>query len=61
MSETEIYLLKDAEAKYRGMFENAVEGIYQSTPEGHYLAVNSALARMCGGTISVRYDCRARP
>jgi len=48
MSETEIYLLKDAEAKYRGMFENAVEGIYQSTPEGHYLAVNSALARMYG-------------
>ncbi len=48
MSETEIYLLKDAEAKYRGMFENAVEGIYQSTPGGHYLAVNSALARMYG-------------
>jgi PAS domain S-box-containing protein len=48
MSDTELYLLKDAEAKYRGMFENAVEGIYQSTPDGHYLAVNTALARMYG-------------
>jgi PAS domain S-box-containing protein len=48
MSETELYLLKDAEAKYRGMFENAVEGIYQSTPDGHFLAVNTALARMYG-------------
>lgn len=48
MSETEIYLLKDAEAKYRGMFENAVEGIYQSTPDGQFLAVNAALARMYG-------------
>src|SRR5438067_13893599 len=48
MSNTEIYLLKDAEAKYRGMFENAVEGIYQSTPDGRYLTVNTALARMYG-------------
>jgi two-component system cell cycle sensor histidine kinase/response regulator CckA len=48
MSNTEIYLLKDAEAKYRGMFENAVEGIYQSTPDGQFLAVNTALARMYG-------------
>lgn len=48
MSETEFYLLKNAEAKYRGMFENAVEGIYQSTPDGHFLAVNTALARMYG-------------
>src|SRR6202000_2548929 len=48
MSDTELYLLKDAEAKYRGMFENAVEGIYQSTPDGHFLAVNTALARMYG-------------
>src|SRR5258707_2396348 len=39
---------QDATAKYRGMFENAVEGIYQSTPDGHYLAVNPALARMYG-------------
>lgn len=30
------------------MFENAIEGIYQSTPDGHYLVVNTALARMYG-------------
>ena len=24
--------LKEAEEKYRGIFENAVEGIYQTTP-----------------------------
>jgi PAS domain S-box-containing protein len=42
--------LKDASARYLGMFENAVEGIYQSTPDGHYLAVNPALARMYGYT-----------
>jgi PAS domain S-box-containing protein len=36
------------EAIFRGLFENAVEGIYQSTPEGRYLRVNRALARMYG-------------
>ena len=40
--------LQEAEAKYRGMFENAVEGIYQSTPDGRYLTVNAALARLYG-------------
>ena len=30
------------------MFENAIEGIYQSTPDGHYMVVNAALARMYG-------------
>src|SRR5580692_11002709 len=40
--------LKDAEAKYRGIFDNAVEGIYQSTPDGRYLTVNAALARLYG-------------
>src|SRR5208282_4382836 len=40
--------LKEDESKYRGMFENAVEGIYQSTPDGRYLVVNAALARMYG-------------
>jgi two-component system cell cycle sensor histidine kinase/response regulator CckA len=40
--------LRATEAKYRGLFENAVEGIYQSTPDGRYLAVNAALARIYG-------------
>ncbi|NJN88168.1 MAG: PAS domain S-box protein [Leptolyngbyaceae cyanobacterium SL_7_1] len=40
--------LKQAENKYRSIFENAVEGIFQSTPEGRYLTVNPMLARMYG-------------
>ncbi len=40
--------LRQAEARYRGIFENAVEGIFQSSPEGRFLSVNSALARMFG-------------
>ncbi len=37
-----------AEAKYRSIFENSVEGIYQSTPDGRYVTANPALARMFG-------------
>jgi PAS domain S-box-containing protein len=33
---------------YRSMFENAIEGIFQTTPSGQYLNVNPALARMYG-------------
>jgi two-component system, cell cycle sensor histidine kinase and response regulator CckA len=40
--------LRRAEEKYRSIFENAVEGIYQATPEGTYLSANPALARMLG-------------
>jgi two-component system cell cycle sensor histidine kinase/response regulator CckA len=47
-SDTSFLRLKADEMRYRGMFENAIEGIYQSTPDGHYLVVNAALARMYG-------------
>ena len=40
--------LSQSEEKYRDIFENAVEGIFQTTPEGHYLQVNPALAKMYG-------------
>jgi PAS domain S-box-containing protein len=36
--------LRQAEAKYRSIFENAVDGIFQTTPEGQYISVNPALA-----------------
>ena len=42
--------LRQAEEKYRSIFENAVEGIFQSTPEGHFLTVNPTLVRMVGYT-----------
>jgi len=37
-----------AEENYRSIFENAVEGIFQSTPEGHFITVNPAMARILG-------------
>ncbi|MGA2782984.1 MAG: HD domain-containing phosphohydrolase [Smithella sp.] len=40
--------LKNSELKYRNIFENAVEGIYQSTIEGRFITANAALARMAG-------------
>jgi diguanylate cyclase (GGDEF)-like protein/PAS domain S-box-containing protein len=40
--------LHEAERRYRSIFENAVEGIFQSTPDKGYLAVNPALARIYG-------------
>lgn len=40
--------LNDAEAKYRSIFENAIEGIFQTTPDGTYVAANPALARIYG-------------
>ncbi|MDA0267589.1 MAG: PAS domain S-box protein, partial [Cyanobacteria bacterium] len=40
--------LRLAEAKYRNIFENTVEGIFQTTPDGHYLSANPALARIYG-------------
>ena len=37
-----------AEENYRSIYENAVEGIFQSTPEGRLLTANPAMARMFG-------------
>ncbi|MFA4902680.1 MAG: PAS domain S-box protein [Desulfobaccales bacterium] len=40
--------LQESEARYRGIFENAVVGIFQSTPAGRLLSVNPVLARIHG-------------
>ena len=39
---------KEAERNYRGIFENALEGIFQTTPDGQYLRANPALASIYG-------------
>ncbi len=39
---------REAEERFRSLFENATEGIFQTTTDGRYLSVNPALARMCG-------------
>jgi len=40
--------LREAESKYRDIFENAVEGIFQSSPEGEILRCNPAMVRIYG-------------
>ncbi len=40
--------LVEAEARYRGIFENAVEGIYLARPGGGFLSVNPAFAHLLG-------------
>ncbi|HTW95279.1 MAG TPA: EAL domain-containing protein [Tepidisphaeraceae bacterium] len=37
-----------SDLKYRGIFENATDGIFQTTNDGHYLSANPALARIYG-------------
>ncbi len=40
--------LQQVERKYRNIFENAIEGIFQTTTDGQYLSANPALARIYG-------------
>lgn len=40
--------LRQAEAKYRSIFENAIEGMFCTTANGHYVMVNAMLAQMYG-------------
>ena len=40
--------LRQAKEKYRAIFEDAVIGIFQTTPDGHPVSINRALAEMHG-------------
>jgi PAS domain S-box-containing protein len=40
--------LRTSESRYRSIFDNAVEGIFQTTPDGRFIAANWSLARMYG-------------
>ncbi len=40
--------LRQAEACYRSLFENAVGGIFQANLDGHYITANPVLARIYG-------------
>lgn len=44
----QIQELARAEEKYRSIYENAIEGIFQSSPEGRFLNVNPAMAEILG-------------
>ncbi|MFM2289913.1 MAG: hypothetical protein RL684_3056 [Pseudomonadota bacterium] len=39
---------EEAESRYHSIFEHALEGIFHSTPEGHFTTANPAMARMLG-------------
>ncbi|MGC3983198.1 MAG: EAL domain-containing protein [Steroidobacteraceae bacterium] len=40
--------LREAERRYHSLFDNAIEGIFRTKPEGQYLDANPALARIYG-------------
>lgn len=40
--------LRETEERYRSIFENAIEGIFQSLPNRRYLQVNPAMAKIYG-------------
>ncbi|MGE0668756.1 MAG: putative bifunctional diguanylate cyclase/phosphodiesterase [Sphingomonadales bacterium] len=40
--------MDDDQQDYRSLFDNAVEGMYRTSPDGRYLAANEALARIYG-------------
>ena len=51
-SETELKILeselRETEKKYRNIYENATEGIFQTTPDGRFLSANPSLAHIHG-------------
>ncbi|MEO7539387.1 MAG: PAS domain-containing protein, partial [Pyrinomonadaceae bacterium] len=57
--------LAAAEENYRSIFENAVEGIFQSTNDGRFISANPAMARILGfdspeELIALRTDIRTQ-
>ncbi len=45
---TDITVRKQTEEKYQSIFQNSMEGIFQSSPQGFYLNLNLAMARLYG-------------
>lgn len=42
------HALRRSEERFRGLFENVLEGVYQSTPDGRIVAANPMLLNMLG-------------
>ncbi len=40
--------LRESEERYRSLFENMIDGIYRSTPEGKFVDINTAMVKMFG-------------
>jgi len=41
-------IVKQTEEKYRNIYENAMEGIFQVAPDGHFISANPSLAHIHG-------------
>ena len=52
----EIQNYKQLEERYRSIFDNAIDGMFQSTPEGQFITANTSLAKMYG-YVSVEELC----
>jgi len=46
--------LTQSEERYRGIFEDALEGVFQALPRGRFIAANPSLAAMLGYDSAVR-------
>jgi len=53
--------LRQAQEKYRELFENAAEGIFQALPDGRLVTANPALARMLGADSPAELLAAAAP
>ncbi|MBS0420484.1 MAG: EAL domain-containing protein [Proteobacteria bacterium] len=42
------HALREAERRYHGLFDNAIEGIFRTTLDGHFVDANPALAHIYG-------------
>jgi PAS domain S-box-containing protein len=42
--------MREAEQRFRAMFENSISGIYQTSPDGRFISANPALAEILGYT-----------
>jgi diguanylate cyclase (GGDEF)-like protein/PAS domain S-box-containing protein len=40
--------LRASETRYRELYENVVAGVFQTTPDGHFMAANPALVKLLG-------------
>ncbi len=40
--------LRESEERYRSLFENMIDGIYRSIPEGRFVDINTAMVKMFG-------------
>lgn len=44
----ELQNYKQLEERYRSIFDNAIDGMFQATPEGQFITANASLAKMYG-------------